>query len=256
MGSLRFSAGGARRSWGQDQPGGGRPAARGRRSPFGAVHHTGSRRRGICCTPTVLGETGGCHGHVWDRDRRRWGAGVPYEAGALSVLLPALETQGVAPTIFVGTSAGAINAAAFAALINYGPTEASRSRARGVADDPTPPGLRAHRPGSGPGGRGHGLGPGHGLPPSVDRAARSGSVATDPRRRGALGSDPTEPASPRPARRQWPWPPPTNATTARGCSSSRTPPARCRPRIPCATSTTASPSCRPPTCSPPRRCRW
>ena len=54
------------------------------------------------------------------------GARGAYEAGALSVLLPALEAQGMAPTIFVGTSAGAINATAFAALINYGATEASR----------------------------------------------------------------------------------------------------------------------------------
>jgi NTE family protein len=54
------------------------------------------------------------------------GARGAYEAGALSVLLPALEAEHVAPTIFVGTSAGSINATAFAALINYGATEASR----------------------------------------------------------------------------------------------------------------------------------
>ncbi len=54
------------------------------------------------------------------------GARGAYEAGALSVILPALEAEHVAPTIFVGASAGSINATAFAALINYGATEASR----------------------------------------------------------------------------------------------------------------------------------
>jgi NTE family protein len=42
------------------------------------------------------------------------GARGAYEAGVLSVLLPALEEQDHRPTIFVGTSAGAINAALFA----------------------------------------------------------------------------------------------------------------------------------------------
>ncbi|MDP9073034.1 MAG: patatin-like phospholipase family protein, partial [Actinomycetota bacterium] len=41
-----------------------------------------------------------------------------YEAGVLSVLLPALEAQGLRPDIFVGSSAGAINSVAFAAMSN------------------------------------------------------------------------------------------------------------------------------------------
>jgi NTE family protein len=44
------------------------------------------------------------------------GARGAYEAGVLSVLLPALEEQNHRPTIFVGTSAGSINAVLFASL--------------------------------------------------------------------------------------------------------------------------------------------
>jgi NTE family protein len=43
------------------------------------------------------------------------GARGAYEVGALSVLLPMLERRGERPSIFVGTSVGAINAAAMAA---------------------------------------------------------------------------------------------------------------------------------------------
>ncbi len=48
------------------------------------------------------------------------GARGAYEAGALSILLPWLEEQGITPTIFVGTSAGAINASLLAATIDQG----------------------------------------------------------------------------------------------------------------------------------------
>lgn len=47
-----------------------------------------------------------------------------YEAGALSVLLPALPPD-QRPKIYVGTSAGAINAAGFAALAHLDPAEAA-----------------------------------------------------------------------------------------------------------------------------------
>ncbi|MDQ1358188.1 MAG: hypothetical protein QOG44_2561 [Acidimicrobiaceae bacterium] len=53
------------------------------------------------------------------------GARGAYEAGVLSVLLPALEAEGTAPQIFIGTSAGAINAAGFCALSHLGARDAS-----------------------------------------------------------------------------------------------------------------------------------
>ncbi len=56
------------------------------------------------------------------------GARGAYEAGALSVLLPALERQEVTPTIFVGTSAGAINAAGLAALIDHDQSPAAAAQ--------------------------------------------------------------------------------------------------------------------------------
>jgi NTE family protein len=53
------------------------------------------------------------------------GARGGYEAGVLSVLVPRLYEAGVAPLTFVGTSAGAINAAIFAALSHLPPAEQS-----------------------------------------------------------------------------------------------------------------------------------
>ena len=48
------------------------------------------------------------------------GARGAYEAGALDVLLPRLEEQGLRPTVLVGTSAGAINASYLAAKLHLG----------------------------------------------------------------------------------------------------------------------------------------
>jgi NTE family protein len=51
------------------------------------------------------------------------GARGGYEAGALSVLVPRLREAGVEISVFVGTSAGAINATIFAALLHLDPVE-------------------------------------------------------------------------------------------------------------------------------------
>ena len=53
------------------------------------------------------------------------GARGAYEAGVLSVLLPALEAGGMRPDVFVGTSAGAINAVGFASLNHRGAADSS-----------------------------------------------------------------------------------------------------------------------------------
>lgn len=52
------------------------------------------------------------------------GARGAYEAGACSVLIPALEERGESPTIFVGSSVGAINAAGLGAFWHLGPEKA------------------------------------------------------------------------------------------------------------------------------------
>jgi NTE family protein len=52
------------------------------------------------------------------------GARGAYEAGVLSVLLPVLEERGERPTIFVGTSVGAINAAFVASCANLRASDA------------------------------------------------------------------------------------------------------------------------------------
>jgi NTE family protein len=53
------------------------------------------------------------------------GARGAYEAGALSVLLPRLHDAWSAPSVFVGTSAGAVNVAALAGLAHRRPAEAT-----------------------------------------------------------------------------------------------------------------------------------
>lgn len=70
------------------------------------------------------------------------GARGAYEAGALSVLLPALEAHDAAPTLLFGTSAGALNVLGLASLAHEGMTAATASlvelwesvRVREVAD--------------------------------------------------------------------------------------------------------------------------
>ncbi|MET0600473.1 MAG: patatin-like phospholipase family protein [Baekduia sp.] len=53
------------------------------------------------------------------------GARGAFEAGALSVLVPWLAERGMRPTVFVGTSAGAINAALLAANAHHEPATAA-----------------------------------------------------------------------------------------------------------------------------------
>ena len=43
-----------------------------------------------------------------------------FQAGALAYLIPALERQGLLPTIWVGTSAGSINATLWGASLHLG----------------------------------------------------------------------------------------------------------------------------------------
>ncbi len=52
------------------------------------------------------------------------GARGAYEAGVCSVLIPVLEERGESPTIFVGSSVGAINAAGLGAFWHLGPEKA------------------------------------------------------------------------------------------------------------------------------------
>lgn len=53
------------------------------------------------------------------------GARGAYEAGVLSVLLPALEAHGMRPDLFMGTSAGAINAVGLASRAHLRATASS-----------------------------------------------------------------------------------------------------------------------------------
>src|SRR4051794_24328076 len=53
------------------------------------------------------------------------GARGAYEAGVLSALVPALEARGERPSIYIGTSVGAINAAYFASSLHLPAAEAT-----------------------------------------------------------------------------------------------------------------------------------
>src|SRR3954454_23523573 len=53
------------------------------------------------------------------------GARGAYEAGALSLLLPELERRGQRPTVYAGTSVGAINAAVLASMAHLPATDAA-----------------------------------------------------------------------------------------------------------------------------------
>ena len=55
------------------------------------------------------------------------GARGAYEAGVLSMLLPEMERRGERPNVFVGTSAGAINAVLFASLAHLPAQQAAEA---------------------------------------------------------------------------------------------------------------------------------
>jgi NTE family protein len=80
-----------------------------------------------------MASSGGQPSELAGNGQRRIGLVLPgggargaYEAGALSVLLPALEERGERVSIYCGTSVGAINGVALASHAHHGPTEQAR----------------------------------------------------------------------------------------------------------------------------------